>query len=126
MMSEIILGDQKLKQEKINEFTKGQNPDGSLIGNYRSAEYAIDKYQMNPLAGGHVDLILTRSFTNQLYVEKVRPRTYLFNSSDYKTNSLIGKYGIDIMGLNQDYWNNRQEQVYLPVFRFMIKRKANL
>ena len=125
-MNEIILSDKKLKEQKINEFTKGQLPDGSLIGNYKSAEYAIDKYQMNPLAGGHVDLILTRSFTNQLYVEKVQPRTYLFNSSDYKTNSLIGKYSIDIMGLNQEYWNNRQKEVYLPVFRFMIKRKANL
>lgn len=125
-MNEIILSDKKLKEQKINEFTKGQLPDGSLIGNYKSAEYAIDKYQMNPLAGGHVDLILTRSFTNQLYVEKVQPRTYLFNSSDYKTNSLIGKYSIDIMGLNQEYWNNRQKEVYLPVFRFQIKRKANL
>ena len=125
-MNEIILSDKKLKEQKINEFTKGQLPDGSLIGNYKSAEYAIDKYQMNPLADGHVDLILTRSFVNHLYVEKVQPRTYLFNSSDYKTNSLIGKYSIDIMGLNQEYWNNRQKEVYLPVFRFMIKRKANL
>lgn len=101
-------------------------PDNSLIGNYQSAEYAIDKYQMNPLAGGHVDLIVTRDFTNHLYVENVRPRAYLFNSTDWKTDRLINKYGIDIMGLNQDYWLNRQEQIYLPVFRFMIKRKANL
>ena len=101
-------------------------PDGSIIGNYQSAEYAIDKYQMNPLADGHVDLMVTRSFVNHLFVDKIRPRHYLFNSSDWKTDRLIGKYGIDIMGLNYDYWSNRQMQVYLPVFKFMIKRKANL
>lgn len=125
-MNEIILGDQKLKEQKINEFTRGKRPDGSIIGTYQNADYASDKYNINPLANANVDLILTRDFVNHLYVEKVRPRAFLFNSSDWKTDRLIRKYGIDIMGLNQDYWNNRQEQVYLPVFRFMIKRKANL
>ena len=126
MMNEIVLSDQKLKEQKINEFTRGKMPDGSLIGNYQSAEYAIDKYQMNPLADGHVDLMVTRSFVNHLFVDKIRPRAFLFNSSDWKTDRLIRKYTIDIMGLNDDYWRNRQKQVYLPVFKFMIKRKANL
>lgn len=125
-MAEIIQNDNQLKSEKIREFTKGQMPDGSLIGNYRSAEYAIDKYQMNPSADGHVDLMLTRAFVNHLFVEQVRPRAFLFNSTDWKTNHLISKYTIDIMGINQKYWETRQKEVYLPVFMFQIKRKANL
>jgi hypothetical protein len=125
-MSEIILNDPQLKREKISEFTKGQLPDGSIIGRYRSADYASDKYNINPLANANVDLMLTRAFVNHMFVEQVRPRAFLFNSTDWKTNHLIGKYSIDIMGINQEYWEKRQKDVYLPVLKFQIKRKANL
>jgi hypothetical protein len=125
-MSEIILNDPQLKREKISEFTKGQLPDGSIIGRYRNADYASDKYNINPLANGNVDLMLTRAFVNNMFVEQVRPKAFLFNSTDYKTDKLIGKYSIDIMGINQEYWEKRQVDIYLPVLKFQIKRKANL
>ena len=125
-MQEIILNDPQLKKQKINEFKHGKRPDGSLIGFYRDIDYAIFKQEINPSAGGDVDLILTGSFTNQLFVEQVRPTAFLFDSTDSKRDSLVGKYGVDIMGLNDDYWRKRQIEVYLPVFRFQVKRKANL
>lgn len=125
-MEEIILNDQRLKERKIDEFRRGKRPDDTLIGFYRDVHYAIFKQEINPLAGGDVDLILTGSFTNQMRVEKVAPTRYTFNSSDSKTPMLVGKYGEDIMGINDEWWNNRQIEVYLPVFRFQVFRKANL
>jgi hypothetical protein len=49
----------------------------------------------------------------------------MFNSTDNKTGSLIGRYGIDIMGLNQDWFNNRQRNIYKPVLDFEISRILN-
>lgn len=124
-MLQIVISDQdKLKDQKINEFSKGERPNGKKIGEYRSAEYAIFKQQINPLANGYVDLLLTRQFSSKLFV---RPfgKGFMFNSRDKKTGSLIGKYGIDIMGLNQDWFTNRQKNIYKPVLDFEISRILN-
>ena len=120
-----MLSDQdKLKEEKINEFTKGERPNGKKIGEYRNAEYSIFKQQINPLANGYVDLLLTRQFSSKLFV-RTFGSGFMFNSTDNKTGSLIGKYGIDIMGLNQDWFNNRQRNIYKPVLDFEISRILN-
>lgn len=125
-MQEIVLNDPQLKREKESEFKDGLRPDGTIIGYYRDVEYAIFKNEINPSAGGRVDLILSGDFVRAMRVELVAPTAYIFNSTDWKTSHLIGKYGQDIMGINDDYWTKRQIDVYLPVFRFQIKRKANL
>ncbi len=120
-----MLSDQdKLKEEKINEFTKGERPNGKKIGEYRNAEYAIFKDNINPLANGYVDLLLTRQFSSKLFV-RTFGSGFMFNSTDNKTGSLIGQYGIDIMGLNQDWFNNRQRNIYKPVLDFEISRILN-
>lgn len=122
---EIILSDQdKLKERKVNEFTRGQRPDGERIGEYRNAEYGIFKAQINPLANGYVDLLLTRSFTRKMFLRKFG-QGYLFNSSDNKTGNLIGKYGIDIMGINQEWFNERQKNIYKYILLFDISKILN-
>lgn len=78
------------------------------------------------MAGGNVDLILKRGFTNALRIEKLYPRAFLFNSTDSKRDKLIQQYGTDIMGLNPEFWEKRQKEVYLPVFQFQIKRLLNI
>lgn len=124
-MNSIIISDQdKLKQEKVNEFTKGQRPNKERIGEYRNAEYAIFKSQINPSANGYVDLLLTRSFTNKMFLRKFG-NGYLFNSTDSKTGNLIGKYGIDIMSINQDWFNERQKNIYKYILLFDISRILN-
>ena len=124
-MNEIILSDQdKLKERKVSEFTRGQRPNGDRIGEYRNPEYGIFKAQINPLANGYVDLLLTRSFTNKMFLTK-RSSGYLFNSSDNKTGNLIGKYGIDIMGINQEWFNERQKNIYKYILLFDISRILN-
>jgi len=122
-VEKIILSDQKtLKEEKINEFSHGLRPDNSKIGVYKDAEYAIFKDHINPLANGYVDLLLTRQFSGGLFVQRFSPRTFIFNSSDSKTGNLIGKYGIDIMGINQEWFDIRQKDVYRLVLVQQIKQ----
>ena len=125
-VQQTVLSDQKaLKEEKINEFTKGERPDGSKIGVYRDPEYAIFKQHINPKAGGYVDLMLMRNFTGGLFVRPFTKRSFLFDSSDSKTANLIGKYGMDIMGLNQDWFDKRQNDIYRLVLYYEIQKILN-
>lgn len=124
-MNQIVLSDQKkLKEEKVNEFRHGERPDGRLIGMYRDPFYATEKYYLNPLAKGNVDLILTGSFTNKLFVKQYG-KGYLFDSTDVKTGNLLGKYGLDIMGLNQEWFNKRQSEIYKFTLQVQIRKILN-
>lgn len=114
----------KLKEEKINEFKRGELPNKDIIGVYKNPFYAKKKFSMNPLAGGTVDLILTGSFTNKLFLETTN-KGFIFDSSDNKTALLQQKYGTEIMGLNQDWFNDRQKQVYKDILMKEIKRVLN-
>lgn len=122
----IILSDQSnLKAEKVNEFEQGLRPDGEKIGTYRNADYAIDKFNINPRAGGYVDLLLTRSFANKMFITPTQ-KGFIFNSSDSKTGNLIGKYGLDIMGLNQEWFTKRQNEVYRLTLVYQIKKQLRI
>jgi len=83
------------------------------------------KYHINPRARGYVDLMLTHSFTNKMFVIPYGDG-YLFDSNDSKTGSLVGKYGGDIMGINQDWFDIRQRDVYRLTYVFNIKRICNI
>lgn len=122
IVQKIVLSDQKrLKEQKISELTKGERPDGSRIGEYRDAEYGIFKYEINPLASGYVDLLLTRSFTNKMFL-KGSDSKFIFDSSDSKTGNLVNKYGPDIMSINQEWFEKRQEEVYRITLVYSIKK----
>lgn len=126
------MSDQKnLKEEKHREFLYGERPDGTKIGRYSQSDegqsYADFKYQRNPLAGfGNVDLLLTRSFFNSLFLQPYRRRAFIFKGNDVKTNDLIRKYGIDILGISQEYFDQRQSEIYRLVLVYNIKRYANI
>lgn len=126
-MKQIILSDQEtLKEEKINEFEKGLRPDNKRIGGYQSGEYAHLKNQINPFAGfGNVDLIYTGSFVSKLFVRPYYSRAFLFDSSDSKTGNLIGKYGLDIMGINKEWFNKRQKDIYRLTLSVELQKILN-
>ena len=126
IVEEITLSDQKpLKAEKINEWEQGLRPNGDRIGFYRDAEYAIFKEQINPKAGGTVDLLLSRRTASTLFVHKSnRNGSFIFGMND--THNLIGRYGIDILGLNQEWFNKRQNDIYRLTLVFDIKRKYRI
>lgn len=117
----------RLKEQKINEFESGLRPNGKRIGGYQNGEYANEKNQMNPLAGfGNVDLIYSHSFTSKLFLKQYESNSYIFNSTDNKTDNLIGKYGLDIMGLNQEWFNQRQKDIYKYTLIFQIKKQYKI
>lgn len=113
----------KLISLKVDEFKKGENPDGSRIGYYRSPAYRLFKRQLNPLASGTVDLILTGSFTRSLFVDDISRDRYLFDSRDEKTELLVAKYGADILGLSPETFLQFQYDYVAPeVRKYIIQR----
>ena len=122
-MDKIVLSDQKnLQSLKINEWEQGLRPDGSKIGVYKDAEYAIFKDHINPRAGGYVDLLLSRNTAKSLFVIKAQ-QGYIFNMNDQ--HGLVRKYGIDILGLNQESFNKRQEDVYQYALLYSLRKIIN-
>lgn len=121
----MVLRDPKLIQEKVNEFKSGELPDGSRIGYYRNIGYRNYKRLLNPSASGTVDLILTGSFTRQLFVDDIRPSLFKFDSRDDKSLTLEQKYGKDIWGLSEKRWIDRQKEYSKDLARF-IKSKLRL
>ncbi len=128
MTKEIVLSDQEsLKERKIEEFTKGERPDGRKIGKYRSGEYADFKHQINPRAGfGYIDLILSRSFVGKMFVRPFIRGSFRLDSTDSKTGNLLGKYGGEIMSINQDWFDKRQKEIYRFVLIQKIKKFAQI
>jgi hypothetical protein len=59
-----------------------------------------------------------------MQVEPFTSGTYLFNASD--PNNLTGRYGIDILGLNQQWFENRQKEIYIHPFLRQIKQYAKI
>ena len=116
------MSDQKrLKEEKINEWEQGIRPDGDKIGTYRDPEYAIFKDSINPIANGYVDLLLTRQTANSLFVHRAtQPREFIFGMND--RYNLVGKYGNDILGLNQETFEKRQADIYRYTFIYVLKK----
>lgn len=94
----------------------GDRPDGSVIGVYRGAGYSMFKYQMNPSAGGDVDLTLTGAmgdnieikdsgdldfelFSTVPYYEDIIEKygDYNFNISDERQEALLSKIGAEVI-----------------------------
>lgn len=131
IVQEIVLSDQDpLKREKINEWEQGLRPDKEIIGYYSNSEmgydYADFKNKINPRAGfGNVDLILTGQTSRSLFVKPAQKKgDYIFGMND--SHNLIGRYGMDILGLNQDWFNNRQNQIYRLTLVYNIKKNYKI
>lgn len=125
-VEEIILTDLEIKDLKRLELKKGESPDGSLIGTYKSLNYELFKAKLNPLAGGTVDLILTGKFSNQLYVKSLGNSQFQFDSLDDKAPMLFQKYGQENRSLNKDTFNDLQRDKYAPKLIKHIKQITRL
>jgi len=121
IVSGIVISDQKrLKEIKVDEWEHGLLPDGSKIGVYKDAEYAIFKDAINPKANGYVDLLLTRKTAKSLFIKSYRNRLFGFGMND--RYNLVGKYGIDILGLSQETFDKRQSEIYRQTLVYIIKK----
>lgn len=125
-VAKIIQRSPELIREKTQEFKRGEMPDTSRIGYYRSSAYRSYKQSLNPMASGTVDLILTGQFTRGLFVESKGNSRFLFDSNDDKTPDLVEKYGQDIMGINPDaFYNLQRDRFRFDLIKF-IKREIGV
>jgi hypothetical protein len=75
---------------------------GNPLGMYKSAPYALRKYEQNPLPGlGRPDLNLTGTLYRGMYL-KVTGRSFYLGSYDAKEGKVEKKYGKDIWGLTRE------------------------
>lgn len=99
----------------------GEDAEDGTIGEYNWREYGEMKAQMNPFAGGKVDLRLTGAFHKAMNA-KVNGNLLIIDSTDPKRNKLVDKYGEKIFGLSTKNQKRYKKDVNLYLFR-IIKNK---
>lgn len=125
-VAEVVLRDEgrRLFKAKKTEFDFGYRPDYSKIGRYANYDYANRKNLLNGLAGkGFVDLQLTGAFINSFSLVRRSRNSYLFDASNSKKELLVKRYGEDIMGLNQNTFNDYQKEIVFPKIIEFVRRK---
>lgn len=116
----VIQRSPKLLRLKTNEFRRGENSEGGRIGYYRNPNYRLFKQQLNPIANGTVDLILTGQFTRGLFVESKRNSIFYFDSTDDKAPDLFERYE-DIRGIQEYTFREFQRTDIAPELTKLIK-----
>lgn len=82
----------------IGQLMHGENSEGGPLGEYRSDSYKRLKEQLNPTAGGKVDVRLTGDFQNSFFLEADQFPVNVF-ATDPKTGKLSEHYD-NIFGFN--------------------------
>ena len=116
----ILENAEQIIQKVREQWKKGERPDGSIIGTYRSFAYQREKLAQNPEAGGNVDLILTGALNRGLTLNKVFDATFTIFSTDSKAVMIAQKYGLDVYGLNekdkQAFLDMVSAQAFMTIF----------
>jgi hypothetical protein len=123
---ELIKDETTLKNLKEQDFKEGDIFGTGETANYRSRAYGNYKRNLNPSAGGKVDLIVTGAFVDAMYLLKPKGNKYLFGNTDRKRNILKEMYGDNIFGLNQAVFAKYQKEIIAPRFIRKLKLKANI
>jgi hypothetical protein len=123
-VNELLIKDESnLKELKKQDFLKGDIHGDNSLHKYGSLSYEAFKSEMNPIAGGSVDLILTGAFVESAYLLKPNQNKYLFGFTDGKSSALTKKYGTKIKGLNQGVFNKYQIDIVAPKFKRVLKKQ---
>ena len=122
---EIIKEETAIKTLKEQDFLEGDIYGDGTRQVYENRDYSLYKSQLNPLAGGSVDLIVTGQFVDAMYLLKPKQGKYLFGNTDKKRNILKLMYGDNIFGLNQKVFEKFQRDIIAPRFIRKIKQKIN-
>lgn len=91
----------------------GKDPNGNIIGNYRSRDYQMFKVGFNSRAGGTVDLTLTGALGRGLTVRKKSDTQYEIFSTDSKFGQIADKYGIENFNMDQQQTNELFDMLFL-------------
>lgn len=90
-----------IQSDILRRWSFGKSVDGGIIGTYFSDEYRQYKIELNPLAGGNVDLTLTGSLGEKLNIKKIGKNYQIF-SEDEKYEKIGKKYGFEEFGLTEE------------------------
>lgn len=78
------------------------------------------------MAGGKVDLMLTKSFVRAMRVTRSRGNKYTFLNSDKKRQKLMSRYGVDIFGLSQKTFDDFVRDQIVSDFFKTLKQKGRI
>lgn len=113
----LVLNTPNIATEVRRRWIIGESIDGGLIGSYSWGEYAMFKAQMNPMAGGNVDLTLTGSLGENINIRKVGNNNYEIFSTDEKYMKIGNQYGFEEFGLNE----LQQDELFNDLFDFALQ-----
>lgn len=100
----------------------GKRPDGSIIGLYRSEEYARDKYNKSNSAGfGNVDLTLTGSLWRGIQISGFNGEYEVF-STDSKYEDIADKYGYYNFNLSEEERNFLFDKILVTILNRVINK----
>lgn len=102
----------------IDQLLHGKKSDGSQIGRYSMSKswkwYADKKYDQNPLAGyGNKDLIDKKDFIEGIDIVS-HGKSFEEFSHDEKQNLLVGTYGPEIFGLQDQNLDKYRHENFYP------------
>jgi hypothetical protein len=92
----------------------------NIIGHYYNKSYGRMKKQMNPKAGGLVDLKLTGLFWKEMFLT-ISKEFFLITSKVSYFSEIIAKYGMRVMGLNKRNLELYKQNTALPETRKKIR-----
>ena len=113
-VEEMVVADKEILKRKKAELKAGVNPDGSLIGSYASESYALFKQNLNPIAQGNVDLILTGESIDGAKVESLGKGKFKVDIPLYHEREIIRDYGEQVEGINEKVFIGYQKRRYAP------------
>lgn len=104
----------------------GKRPDGSLIGLYRSEDYANYKFNENNKAGfGNVDLTLTGALVRGIRISGFNDE-YEIYSEDTKYEDIVEKYGYYNFNISEDEQKELFQRIYNKVATIMLQESYAL
>lgn len=112
--------------EDLNIFQLQKGIDGE--GNRIEPPYADLTVAIKQAQGKRYDVVTledTGAFYKGIGI-KIMNEGFEFFDTDRKTDSLMIKYGKDILGLNSDSISYSREYIYKPEFIYWIRRLQNL
>lgn len=129
LLDEVIQQNASYFIDKLQkQLQKGQIRKGDIVRSYEylSAKYKKRKQQMNPSAGGKVDLKNTGDFYRGMFLDK-KGNEFLINSSDWKADKLKQRYSNDdIMGLSKQNTNEIAGQVIEQDYTQQLRNKLGI
>lgn len=113
----------ELNQKQM--YNKGENANGTKIGEYNSPFYALEKNRMNPSVGfGNVDLKYSGKFYNSMYLYADKKGFFVDADVDY-LDEIFEKYGEAMLGLSKTSLSDFVENYFQELFFQKLHQKLS-